>query len=388
MKISKLFVAVLVASVFMSGNAFALTVEEEIALLKEDVAKIKETDKGGSISDALGINVEAGGTLILQGTDKINDGSDKGRNDGTYSIDLGFGKEFSNGGSAFIHLEAGAGESLNGNGLQTYSGVNRDAGNSDNFTEVTEFWYEQPLFDNKFTVTFGKLDPTGYFDENEYANDETAQFINSAFRNNAAISFTDNSLGLRMTYSPAELIDITYAYIASEWDSFDMSGFNAVQVNVKPCEGGNYRLLYWASNTEMEKYKDNEKTGGYGIAVSIDQKLSEVFGIFGRFSWQDPSVYEFAAAWSFGAQLNGSIWTRENDKVGLAAGQIIPSKDWLDAEGAVKDDPETQTELYYSFAISENLAVTPALQYIVKPSAGNFTDDDIFVYGIRTQITF
>lgn len=381
---SKVLAAVFAAAVFMSGNAFALTVEEEIALLKEDVAKMKE-GKSGSVADSLGINIEAGGTILLQGTSKVNDGSDEGRNDGTYSIDLGVGKEFSNGGLAFIHLEAGAGAGLDAS-VQTYGGINRDAGDSGNVAEVTEFWYEQPLCGDKLKVTFGKLDPTGYFDENAFANDETSQFISPVFRNNAAISFTDNSLGLRMTYSPTAMIDVTYAYMTSDpdWNHIDRGGFNAIQVNIKPSENGNYRLMYWSSNAEMEKFENGEKTGGYGFAASLDQKLSEKIGVFGRFSWQDPSVYENSMAWSVGGQCG----VRENDAIGLAVGQIMASSDYTDAL-AQKDDSETQAELYYSFAITENLVLTPALQYISKPMGGNAADDnDLFIYGIRTQINF
>lgn len=389
--------AVLAAGcLFIAGNAFALTVEEEIALLKEDMASMKAVDRGtGSIADVLGITVEGGGTIIMQGVDKANDGSDEGRHDATYSIDLGFGKEFSTGGRAFIHLESGNGDGLEGTAgtdpyVATYSGVNRDAGNSDNLVEVTEFWYEHDLFNDKFTVTFGKIDPTGYFDQNEYANDETTQFINPAFRNNAAISFTDNNLGLRVSYSPIDLIEITYAYMstADDMTHIDMNGFNAVQVNVKPFENGNYRLMYWSSNEQLEKFENAELTGGYGFAASIDQGITDDIGVFGRFSWRDPAVYETSMAWSVGAQFGGSMWTRENDTVGLAVGQIMASSDWTDATGA-NDDSETQTELYYSFAITEHLAITPALQYIMKPAGGNaIEDNDIFVYGIRTQITF
>ncbi|MCL2144097.1 MAG: carbohydrate porin [Endomicrobia bacterium] len=382
---------------FFCGNVFALTIEEEIALLKEDIAKIKTADKSGSISEALGISVKAGGTVIMQGTNKVNDGSGKGRNDATYSIDLGFEKEFSYGGRVFMHLDAGNGGGLDSSVI-TYGGINGAAASTADGVEVLEFLYEQKLFDEKFTVTFGKLSPAGcfnevgYFDENEYANSEKTQFISPMFVNNPVIAFTDSSLGLKIIYSPAEKLDITYAYMTSGWDNMDTGGFNAIEVNIKPFEGANYRLMYWASNEEMEKFKNGEKTGGYGFAVNLDQAITETVGVFGRFGWADPSVYDLSMSWSAGVQLGGSMWTREGDIIGFAVGQIMPSGDFSDAEKFLdpdfKDDSETLAELYYSFAVNDNLAITPAIQYISKPLGGNAAGDDIFVYGIRVMIKY
>ncbi len=387
---------------FFGSNAFALTVEEEIALLKEDMAKMKAADQGGSISDALGLAIEAGGTFILQGVNKANDGSDEGRIDGSFTFDLGFGKEFNNGGMVFMHIEGGAGQGLNGtyedptdldNQLPyvgTYSPLNGDAGSSDNLLEITELWYEQPLFSDKLTVTFGKLNPTGYFDENALANDETTQFLASMFINNTAIAIPDNNIGLRVTYSPAEFLDLTYAYFNQNDDlaNVDTNGFNAIQATFKVSDSGNYRVMYWGSNIDAVDFKNAERANSYGIAFSFDQALNENIGLFARYGYQNPEVYEISSAWSFGAQFNGGMWSRSSDVLGVAVGQNMVSGDWADAEGA-KDDSETQAELYYSFGLNDNIALSPILQYVSKPAGGNAIDDnDIFTFGLRTQISF
>lgn len=391
---------------FMGGNAFALTVEEEIALLKEEMAKVKAADGGASISDVLGIAIEAGGTFVLQGISKANDGSDNGRFDGSFTFDLGFGKELDNGGMFFMHIEGGAGEGLNavneiddplspGDTIEvpvanTYGSLNGDAGTTGSFMEVTEFWYEQPLFDNKVKVTFGKLNAAGYFDENEVANDETEQFLASMFVNNTAISLPDNNLGLRVTYSVLECLDLTYAYFNQneEWNNFDTNGFNAVQATFKLSDTGNYRLMYWGSNIDAVSFKDGDSASSYGIAVSIDQAVNDNVSLFARYGYQNPEVYEIYSSWSIGASFAGAMWSRDTDTVGLAVGQNMASSDWTDAEN-LKDDSETQVELYYKLGLNDNVALTPVLQYVSKPAGGNaVADDDIFTFGIRTQISF
>lgn len=341
------------------------------------------------LSDVSGFKINAAGTLIMQGTDKVNAPSSKdAKNNATYSIDLEIEKEFGNGGKAFMHLEAGRGDGVNAY-IGSFAGVNADANHTSDGVAVTELWYEQMLLNDKFAVTFGKLNPASYLDENEYANDENTQFVNPVFVNNAVIGFTENNLGLRMTYSPSEKFDLTYAYMTSgeDWETIDCDGFNAFQVNFKPAESANYRAMFWASNRESEKFSGGDKKGGYGFALSLDQKLNDNVGVFARFGYSDPSVYRLSMSWSAGAQFGGSMWTRENDTAGIALGQLMQSSDFTDAN-PVKKDNETQTEMYYSFALNENFFITPSVQYISKPEGGNTANDDAFVYGIRTHVSF
>ena len=390
MKRSKVL-AVLFAVGFMAVSAtgaFALTVEEEIAELKSAVAALKKVD----VASSLGITIEAGGTFVLQGVSKANDGTDKGITDASFSFDLGLGKEFDNGGMLFAHIEGAHGDGLCETSIEAYSSVNADAGSTDNLLEITEFWYEQPLFDKKVTVTFGKLNAGGYFDENAAANDETEQFLASMFVNNTAIALPDNNVGLRVTYSPVEFLDITYAYINQNDDlnRVNTNGFNAVQATLKYSDKGNYRVMYWGSNIDEVSFKTGEEASGYGIALSLDHQIAEDIILFGRYGYQNPEVYELSSAWSFGAQFGGGIWSRDNDVVGIAVGQNIVSKDYVDSVGGgYSDDIETQAEAYYKLGINDNVAFTPVLQYVVKPMGGNAADDnDVVTFGIRMQVSF
>jgi len=145
---------------------------EELAKAKpEDLAKIREVFKG--------LNIGVGATYIVQGAVDANNvntatGSKKeeGVTDGSYSIDLGFEKTFDDWGMAFLHLETGDGAGVEDE-LEVFSNVNRDADDSGNSVSVTEAWYEHYLFGEQLTLTAGKIDPTGYVDQNEIANDET-----------------------------------------------------------------------------------------------------------------------------------------------------------------------------------------------------------------------
>jgi hypothetical protein len=237
-------------------------------------------------ASAAGINISGGATIVLQGTDKAHDGSDKGSIDASYSYDLELSKEFDNDSSIFVHIEGSVGEGLNSK-LALFSDLNGDSGSSENLLEITELWYEKGLFDKKLTLTFGKLDPAGYFDANEAANDETEQFLAGMFVNNAAVALPDPTLGLRATYAPIEWLELTYAYFAQneEWEHIDTNGFNIVEAAYKLSDTGNYRLSYWTNAGGIDSIKDGERIQDYGIGLSSDHAVSENVIFFARFGY-------------------------------------------------------------------------------------------------------
>jgi carbohydrate-selective porin OprB len=313
-------------------------------------------------ASAAGINISGGATIILQGTDKAHDGSKKGSIDASYSYDLELSKEFENDSSIFVHIEGALGEGLNSK-LSLFSSLNGDSGSTENFLEITEVWYEKALFDKKLSLTFGKLDPAAYFDANEAANDETEQFLAGMFVNNAAVALPDPTLGLRATYAPIEWLEVTYAYFNQneEWEHIDKNGFNIIEAAYKLSDTGNYRLSYWASARRIEKIKDGERTQDYGIGLSADQAVNE------------------------------NIISKDLAK--------FVNKEFFNEGDILKSDSETQIELYYKFAVNENIALTPVLQYVSKPLGGVIPDygtgtqefvtfDSAFTFGIRTQISF
>jgi hypothetical protein len=355
--------------------------------------------------DLAGIKISGGATIVLQGTTKANDGSDKGATDASYSYDLELSKELDNDASIFVHIEGSAGEGLNSK-LSLFSSLNGDSGTSFNFLGISEIWYEKGLFDKKLTLTFGKIDPTAYFDANEAANDETEQFLAGMFVNNASVALPDPNLGLRATYAPVECFEITYAYFnqSEEWNNIDTDGFNIIEAVYKLSDKGNYRVSYWTNAGGITNIKDGERTQDYGIGLSFDQAVSENIVLFARYGYRNPDAdtTEFEdddqgnpelvgiapqSSWSFGAQFKGALWDRESDAVGVAVGQNMISKDVAD-EHLLKSDSETQAEIYYKFAVDDNIALTPVFQYVSNPFGGNSSEDGVFTFGIRTQISF
>lgn len=389
--------------------------EYESRLAQFDTDLHRQT--GAPISIAEDLEIGAGGTMIIQGTNNANNAAvdvtkKESRTDASYSADITLGKEFKEvGGKAFLHLEVGQGAGLEDD-LTLYSNVNRDADN-DNNVRLTELWYEQALFKDKVALTFGKLDPTAYFDNNDVANDETTQFLGRIFRNSPTIEFPDNTAGIRLAYMPLEWLELGYGVFDgnSDWEKVGDNLFNIGQVTFKTKVfdlPGNYRFLGWNNNVYHTKWLDTEKTkeANYGFGLSFDQKVTDIVTLFTRYGWQNPKVYNpdimatgdlnysLAHSWSAGFQLEGKPWGRENDVFAFAVGQAIASKDYKKAGEALdparRAKPEGHLEAYYRIHVNDHLSLSPDFQYIWNPFGKDVAEDTdgIFVGGMRAQVDF
>ncbi|MFH1691964.1 MAG: carbohydrate porin [Candidatus Omnitrophota bacterium] len=380
-------------------------------------AKIKELDPqlhrqmGTATFVGDGFRIGAGATMIVQGTNNANGTQTvkSDRSDVSFSEDITIEKEFNNiNGRAFIHLESGQGDGLEDE-LIVFSNVNRDADN-DNNVRLTEAWYEQSLFKNKMMlVTFGKLDPTVYFDNNEVANDETTQFLGRIFRNNPAIDFPDNTAGVRMALLRDDWVEFNVGVFDADadWEELGDSFCNMGEVTFKTKffgQEGNYRLLGWYNNAPHTKWSDTSKTkeATFGVSMSIDQKVSDTIMLFGRYGWEDPRVYNPAVtasddsnysvgqSWSAGFQIEGPFKRRDKDVFGFAIGQVVPSIDYKKADSSRRAKAEGHLETYYSFFINDHLRLSPDFQYIWNPFGKDVADDTdgIAVFGMRAQVDF
>ena len=391
--------------------------EEQKRSAADYEAKFKDMDEqlhretGVPAIKAAGLEIGAGATMIVQGTGNTNATEEKktGRTNASFSEDITISKEFEGLDSkAFLHLEAGQGAGLTDE-LSLYSNVNYDA-NDEEHVSVSEIWYEQGMFGDKALIVFGKLDPTVYFDTNEIANDETTEFLSDIFRNNPAIEFPDNSVGIRAAALPFDWLELNYGAFNTNgnWDKISDNLLNIGQVTFKTNFfnlPGNYRFLGWQNRADHTEWLDEEKQKepAYGFALSFDQKVHDIVTLFTRYGWQDPKVfnpdmtasgdlnYSLKHSWSAGLQIEGKPWHRENDILAFAVGQAIPSNDYKKSfDPEIECRNEGHFEAYYKIHINDHLSISPDFQYIWNPFGKDIADDTngILVGGMRAQVDF
>ena len=382
---------------------------------------------GKGVELPCGFKIQADATFVMQGTPNANNpgSGNKSQCDASWSADIFIEKAFDDWGLALIHLEPGQADTVEG-ALSLYSNVNRDTNDTGANIPITELWYQQYLFNKQLMITAGKLDPANYLDQNEYAFNETTQFLGRIFRNSPAIEWpNDNTLGASMAIAPEILpylvMNASYFNANNTYrDIFDKP-FISSELTFIPAKafgydekmwGGNYRIYWWYNGldhsklvTQGESAADDSKEKNTGFGLSFDQMITDVFGVFSRLGWEkhdinivstNPNAAPLEGMWALGFQMTGKYWKREDDVLAFAIGQALPSKKYKDSDAALaagaSGAAEGHFEVYYNCKITKNLAISPDFQWIWNPHGISEPyqgyDNTIFVYGVRGQLDF
>jgi high affinity Mn2+ porin len=117
---------------------------------------------------------------------------------------------------------------------------------------------------------------------------------------------------------------------------------------------------------------------------NLEQSVTDSFGLFGRWSWNDGkteimSFTDIDASLSGGVSIKGTSWGRSDDTIGIAGAVNALSADYRDftaagglgiliGDGRLSYRPEQILEIYYAYAISKASALTFDYQFIVNPA--------------------
>lgn len=320
----------------------------------------------------------------------------------------------------FAHVRLGQGGGLND--LPTLSRPNATAFRldslrpDDSVAVLGEAWYQadiplpyggfKPQSKEKLEITFGKMDPFVFFDQNAVAGDEARQFMNVIFVHNPLLDAGGDigvdangfSPGIRMSYVNATQKPQTWRVSMGVFGAGD-KGSNYQRNLSSPLVllqaeteqrlfgglAGNYRAYAW-SNHSASHFDTNvgeEDHSGWGI--SVDQRIGDGVTLFGRYGHQMQGHVSFDRALTLGAELNGSYWNRGGDVFGMAAGLLRTSQDYRDFAGISGN--ERVAELYYRYRISKQFELTPSYQFIGNPG-GDTSADAIHILGLRAQLSY
>jgi len=360
--------------------------EEQVMHLSERLEGLKEE----AYPIVPGLSVGGGITLVGQGTVGADAAIGEDPVDGSLSVDLEVDSRLCEGGEAFLLVEAGAGEGITDE-LVSFWGVNGDAGDSDSFLELTEAWYEQSLFGDKLVLTAGKVDLSNYFDTNNVANDETAQFLSTGFVNNIAIEFPDNGLGFRAGWAPLEFVNLGVGVQEgdADWEDVYEDPFAIAEVDLHPVKTGHYRFYGWVNATDHAEFHQPQKDRetGWGVGMSMDQQVLDWMTVFGRVGYQDRAVYPFELAWSVGLGASGTAWGRDCDTFGLGWGMAHLSSDYKSSgQAPANARPEGHLEVYYRLFVNEHLEITPNVQFITN-ALGDGDFGEAAAFAVRAQMS-
>jgi hypothetical protein len=266
--------------------------------------------------------------------------------------------------------------------LKDINGRNRDY--------LLEAWYKHIFAlskDVSLGITGGIIDATAYIDDNNFANDEVAQFMNQVFVNNKNVNLPSYDLGgvIELNISSFSIRALMMnTKLEAEEDVFKNYDYYALQLgyNLKTSLGeGNYRIYGFTTSRTFPDWDENKEERLQGFGISLDQQLSSIIGVFARLDWQsDSAIIEHEAGYSGGVNINGKLWGRENDEIGIGYA-------YLTGADEADIDNTNAIEAYTKFKISDFSDITFDVQY-VNDNMKQEEDRDGFIYGIRLNAYF
>lgn len=310
------------------------------------------------------------------------------------------------GGTFFFYVQNGHGDGISEEhvgDVQMLSNID-----ADDFTQLSEYWFKQRVFQDRLGIKLGKQDANVDFCALDYG----ADFINSSFGVIPTVpmpTFPDPALAAVAFLDPAEWMTLGVgAYDGapnggtSGFDTtFDGEGgtFGLVELALRTSlagrgwHPGSYRFGLWHHSKDVEELGDAQApetfSGNHGFYLAFDQLLlkehddpedEQGMGAFAQFGWAPEDRNELARYVGGGLIYTGAVPRRDEDIVGVGVAHARFSDRVKRLDGLTH---ETAVEVFYKARLTPWLSLQPDLQFIVNPGGDG---KDALAAGLRFAI--
>lgn len=290
-----------------------------------------------------------------------------------------------------------------------------------------EAWFQQILFDDKFSFLLGIYDANSEFDAMETA----ALFINSSHGmgpdlsqsgQNSPSVWPNTSLGVRMKFEPKPWLYAQFAVLDGVpndptdvyGNEIRLSGSEGLlllsEIGFLPAEKNEgwpyarFSLGGWYYTARFDDLLDTDVTGAavqrrtnfgfYGIAeyqVLREKNAPEQgLNLFLRAGYASPAINPLVAYVGAGAVYTGLFAGRDEDQMGIAVATAMNGSKFKNAQSAAGtpvESAEIDIELTYRAQVTPWLAVQPDLQYVINPGMAPGVGNALQA-GVRMEIIF
>ena len=380
----------------------------------------------------------------------------------TFSLTGHWGQRLDSGAELYLNAEMAAGEpftkNLVGLGGFTNGEITRAAGTTPKPYLQRLFWRQtwaqggerewlasdfnqmaRWVDRNRFVLTVGNFSTLDVFDDNAYAKDPRTQFMNWSHWTYAAFDYAADARGFGWG-AAAEWYREDWVFrlarltgprkpneLQVDWDLLRHYGdqFEVEHAHTLGGQPGKLRALAWRNRAVTASFNDataylknnpgadpqtffqvrNGEKIKYGLGLNLEQALSADVGVFLRTMKADGRTETYAftevdGSLSAGTLVNGRLWGRAQDNVGLAVMENRISRDRRgfleaggmsyfigDGKGNFRYRPERGLELFYSVGLGKGLWATGDWQRIHNP-AYNALRGPVNVYALRLHAEF
>jgi high affinity Mn2+ porin len=268
---------------------------------------------------------------------------------------------------------------------------------------------------DRVTVIVGRFAVTDFFDNNAYAHDPRADFMNWAMWASAAYDFPADLPG----FTRGAVVELNRKDWAVRAGLFEVpTEPNSDILTAKGGGGviefeGRYNIGEQPGKVRLGAFENEGNTGNYrqalaiaasnpaldindvmtsirhinpkhGFYANLEQQVVKDIGLFARASWndgqnEDLSFTDIDRSASGGLSIKGSFWGRSNDTVGIGGavnGLSAAHRDFAAAgglglligDGRLNYRAEKIFETYYACSASKNVTLTADYQLITNPA--------------------
>ena len=268
---------------------------------------------------------------------------------------------------------------------------------------------------DRVTFIVGRFAVGDFFDNNAYAHDPRADFMNWAMWESGAYDFPADLPG----FTRGAVVELNRKAWAVRAGLFELpSQPNSDILTTKGLGGvaefeGRYDIAGQPGKVRLGAFDNEGNTGNYARALAIaaanpaldingvmasirhtnqkygfysnlEQQIVQDVGLFARASWNDGrnEILSFAdidRSLSGGLSIKGSFWGRPNDTVGVGGavnGLSQSHRDFLAAgglglligDGRLNYSPERIFETYYAYLVTKGVTLTADYQFITNPA--------------------
>lgn len=249
---------------------------------------------------------------------------------------------------------------------------------------LVTLYYEQHFADGAAGIRVGKMIPFAIYDYMSLKNPKT-DFLNAAFNINPAIGWASFGFGVVGSVRPIKPLYITAGIhdinggpnrgIQSFFE--DHEYFKAVEVGWDTefdVGNGNVHVMFW----DTDRKTATKTPASRGFTVGGEQLIGRYLP-FVRYGYSEGGGTPLRHLVAGGIGFK-EIFGRPTDiiGVGLSWGEPIANETFVDQKAV---------EVYYRIHLTDEIAVTPSIQYIKDPPL-NIAAHELYLFSIRGRAAF
>lgn len=264
-----------------------------------------------------------------------------------------------------------------------------------NFKILTLAWNHKFSEDSGYVI--GSYDPNDYMNVQGYVSPQTS-FSNMSILLETSVNLPDTSWGVAAGhwfndswYVQGGINDANgFGGDGNEWFAGGAEFFKWTHLGWSPSKDDryykNFHIAAWHADERDERISDNFRGQEevWGMSAAFNWTFNQQFMPFVKAGFSEGDHTFFNNTFAAGMMYK---FMSSSDLIGIGGhwGRFSNDRDLGDG---LAGESQISTEIFYRFQFSQNLAITPSIQYIDNPLLSANSDGSETIFGVRARFVY